>query len=144
MGWLFSTRRDPEDPHQLQIAVHELGHAWAWRDGGLEVGRIKHSGDDGACHVRYSPQPEQLRAFAIGCWPGFEAEDRWLRANGLGRARRGHSSHDIRLFRTAVRELGGGLSESKARAKARTLVVRRWAQIQRRAPELIRLGRIHL
>lgn len=56
MGWLFSTRRDPEDPHQLQIAVHELGHAWAWRDGGLEVGRIKHSGDDGACRVRYYPQ----------------------------------------------------------------------------------------
>ncbi|WP_433470354.1 hypothetical protein [Saccharomonospora azurea] len=71
MGWLFSTRRDPEDPHQLQIAVHELGHAWAWRDGGLEVGRIKHSGDDGACHVRYYPQPEQLRAFAIGCWAGY-------------------------------------------------------------------------
>ncbi|WP_433470355.1 hypothetical protein [Saccharomonospora azurea] len=43
-----------------------------------------------------------------------------------------------------MRELGGGLSESKARAKARTLVVRRWAQIERRAPELIRLGRIHL
>lgn len=144
MGWLFSTRRDPDDPRQLQIAVHELGHAWAWRDGGLEVRGVEHTGDDGACHVRYYPQPEQLRAFAIGCWAGFEAEDRWLRANKLGRARRGHSSHDIRLFCGAVRELGGGLSEGKARATARTLVARRWEHIESRAPELIRLGRIHL
>ncbi len=28
MGWLFSTRHDPNDPLQLQIAAHELGHAY--------------------------------------------------------------------------------------------------------------------
>jgi hypothetical protein len=36
MGF-FSTTRDPQDPRQLQIAVHELGHAWAWKDSGLTI-----------------------------------------------------------------------------------------------------------
>lgn len=100
MGWLFSTRRDPANPRQLQIAVHELEHAWAWHGGGLDVRGVEHTGDDGTCHVRYYPRPDQIRAFAIGCWAGFEAQ---------------------------------------ARAKAR-----RWTQIQNQAPELVRLGRIHL
>lgn len=70
-----------------------------------------------------------------------------MRANKRGRARRGNSSHDIRLFRDAARELrdhGSSLSESKARAHARKLVTRHWAQIERTAPDLIRHGRIHL
>ncbi|OQO91962.1 hypothetical protein B1813_06675 [Saccharomonospora piscinae] len=148
MGWLFSTTRNPEDPHQLRIAVHELGHAVAWQAGGLTVGRIKHTGDEGACRVTYYPEPDQLHAFAIGCWAGFEAEDRWMRAAKRGRAKRTNSAHDLDLYRTAVRELrreyGTRLSESKARSQARTLVARRWALIERTAPVLIRQGRIHL
>lgn len=145
---LFAPARNPEDPHQLRIAVHELGHAVAWRDGGLEVGRIKHGGDEGACRVRYYPKPDQLLAFAIGLWAGFEAEDRWLGATKRGRASRGNSGHDLRLFREAVRELrqhyGQSLSEAQARKQARKLVDRHWTRIERTAPDLIRKGRIHL
>jgi hypothetical protein len=140
MGF-FSTTRDPQDPQQLQIAVHELGHAWAWKDSGLTIVAVYHSGDDGNCHVRY--WDEQVFAFAVGCWAGFEAEDQWLRQHRLGHAKRSHSSHDIRLFRAAARELGG-LSEGKARSLARKLVNRRWSHIQHTAPELVRTGRIHL
>lgn len=146
MSW-FGPTRNPEDPHQLRIAVHELGHAWAWQAGGLQIRSVTHTGSDGDCHVRYYPTPEQLHAFAVGCWAGYEAEDRWLRTHRRGRASRGNASHDLREFRGAVRELrelGITLTETQARAQARTLITRHWTQITRTAPDLIRRGRITL
>lgn len=147
MGW-FSPDRDPDDPRQLQIAVHELAHAHAWTDGGLIVRGVAHYGRNGGnCPVRYWPgRNGQALAFAVGCWAGFEAEDRWLRHHGLGSASRANSAHDIRLFRQAVREIrevdGRRLSEGEARSLARTAVARRWQRITRTAPRLVTAGRL--
>jgi hypothetical protein len=79
MGMLFRTRRNPDDPWQQQIAVHELGHAYAWRDGGLMIRSVLHKGDSGECNLDGYPSgpihpscpscpasPQQLHAFAIG------------------------------------------------------------------------------
>lgn len=139
MGW-FSPRRNPEDPHQLRIAVHEIGHAAVWADAGLRVREVVHSGDDGFCNVDWDP--ENLAGYAIGCWGGFEAEDRWLRAHRRGRASRGNASHDIRNFRHVTRNPDVRLSESKARSLARAAVGRHWRQIEALAPRLITAGRL--
>ncbi|EHY90010.1 hypothetical protein [Saccharomonospora azurea] len=142
MGWLFSTRRDPNDPLQLQIAVHELGHAVVWKAVGFVIKSVVHEGDSGSVDVRWDP--DNLTGYVIGCWGGFEAERRWARLHGRS-ARRTNSSHDIANFHHVNRALGARrLSESKARALARKHVDRHWAQIQRRAPELVRSGRIYL
>ncbi|NIJ14307.1 hypothetical protein FHU38_004651 [Saccharomonospora amisosensis] len=142
---LFGPRRDPGDLRQLQIAVHELGHAWVWKAHGLIIRGIEHTGSDGTCHVRHYSDTESLRAYAIGLWAGFEAEDQWLRANGLGRARRSTSSYDIRQFRRTNRELGPhSLSEAKARSLARRTVHRHWNAIEAAAPRLITKGRLSL
>lgn len=137
---LFSPRRDPADPRQLQIAIHELGHAYAWLDAGFRVSRVVHNGDDGSCEVTWDP--DNLHGYAIGCWGGFEAEDRWLRQHHSGGASRSHSSHDIRNFKHVARQLDKRLTEGKARALARRAVARHWRQIEHRAPELIRNGRL--
>ncbi|AHJ58529.1 hypothetical protein [Amycolatopsis keratiniphila] len=139
---LFSTKRDPEDPEQLQIAVHELGHAFAWKLTGSTIREIRHTGDEGWVDVRVLA-PDN-RDFAIGLWAGFEAEDRWLKANNLGRAKRGNSSWDIGRFNKVRKDIKGGLSESKARSLARPLVNRCWSQILETAPKLIRDGTLHI
>jgi hypothetical protein len=139
---LFTPKRNENDPHQLAIAVHELGHAWAWQDAGLTVYKITFSGKDGATGVRFGD--DDLFDYAVGCWAGFEAEDKWRRQHGHGRAKRSNASVDIRNFRDAVRELGGGLSEGKARRLARARVTKRWRQIEHLAPHLVRAGRISL
>lgn len=113
MGWLFSTRRDPDNPRQLQIAVHELEHAWAWHGGGLDVRGVEHTGDDGTCHVRYYPRPDQIRAFAIGCWAGFR---RYAR--------------------------GSGICESAARRETEKRVRQHWSRIERAAKRLHARGRL--
>jgi hypothetical protein len=138
MGF-FSPKRNENDPQQLAIAVHELGHAWAWKDAGLDVYEIRFSGDDGVTGVRYDET--DLYAYAVGCWAGFEAEDKWRRQHGHGNAKRRNASHDIGSFRDTVRELGGGLSEGTARRLARARVTKRWRQIEALAPQLVRKGR---
>ncbi|MBB5852501.1 hypothetical protein ACFQ05_04370 [Amycolatopsis umgeniensis] len=147
MGWLFSTDRDPEDPDQMAIAVHELGHAWAWKDGGLTITEIRHQGDEG--HVRFDYRAKDwgetlALAYCVGCWAGFEAEDRWRKANGHGRAQRGHSAHDIGNFKHVARGMDKRPSESTARSLARKRVGQRWSQIVRQAPVLVRDGRISI
>lgn len=137
---LFSPRRNPEDPHQLRIAVHELGHAAVWADAGLTITEIVHKGDDGHCSVVWDP--DNLVGYAVGCWGGFEAEDRWLRHHHSGHASRGNAGHDIRRFRHVRNGLDARLSESKARSLARAAVGRHWGPITALAPRLIAAGRL--
>ncbi|OLZ56094.1 hypothetical protein [Amycolatopsis keratiniphila] len=147
MGWLFETKRDPDDPEQLAIAVHELGHAWAWKDGGLSITEIRHQGDEGHVKFRYREQDwgeELALAYCVGCWAGFEAEDRWRKANGLGRAKRGHSSYDIGNFKHVARGMAKRPSESAARSLACKRIAPRWSLILRQAPVLVRDGRISI
>ncbi|MET8847990.1 hypothetical protein [Amycolatopsis sp. NPDC004625] len=146
---LFTSAGDPGNPAHLAIAVHELGHAWVWKDGRLEVRSITFTPTGG--HVRViNPNGHlpQLIAEAVGLWGGFEAEDRWLREHRLGAAGRGNSSHDIRAFgdiqRLMRREFRHTLTERSARASARAAVNRRWSRIQDAAPELVARGRITL
>ncbi|WP_326567392.1 hypothetical protein VSH64_36990 [Amycolatopsis rhabdoformis] len=139
MGW-FSPRRNPQDPHQLRIAVHELGHAAVWADAGLTITEIVHSGDDGHCSVEWDPN--NLAGYAIGCWGGFEAEDRWLRHHRRGHASRGNAGYDIRNFRHVSNGLDTRLSEGKARSLARAAVGRHWDRITTLAPRLITTGRL--
>lgn len=142
MGWLPSTRRDPHDPLQLQIAAHELGHAVVWKAAGFVINAVVHEGDGGYVDVRWDP--DNLTGYVIGCWGGFEAEQRWTRTHG-GRARRGNSSHDIANFHHVNRALGKNrLTEGKARSLARKHVNRHWSQIVAAAPRLIRQGHIRL
>jgi hypothetical protein len=142
---LFSPSRNVNDPKQLAIAAHELGHGFAWKDAGLTVHGIRFWGDGGECGVKLDWENEnQAHDYAIGCWGGFEAEDKWLRKHGRGAAKRSHSSHDIDNFRFVARQLTGGLSESKARSIARTRVSRHWSAIQRLTPQLVRDGRISI
>ncbi|PXY31111.1 hypothetical protein [Prauserella muralis] len=139
---LFGPRRDPEDPRQLQIAVHELGHAFAWKAAGFRIKEIVHEGDSGYVNVRWDD--DNLLGYAIGCWGGFEAEDKWMRTHGK-RASRYHSSHDIKNFRHVNRALGNDrLSEGKARALARKHINRHYAAILAAAPRLIVKGRLSL
>ncbi|MDI5980112.1 hypothetical protein [Amycolatopsis magusensis] len=147
MGWFSS--RDPDDPHQLAIAVHELGHAFAWSDHGLPVAYVKHSGSDGVAHLAsvtgYSEA--QMRAYAVGMWAGFEAEDRWRRAHNLSGASKSHSRADIANFhaeQARLAETGIRLSEGKARSLARQRIAARWSRIQTLAPELICKGCLHV
>ncbi len=147
MGWLFATERDPEDPRQIAIAVHELGHAWAWKDGGLSITEVRHHGDEG--HVRFDYPAKDwgealALAYCVGCWAGFEAEDRWCKAHGQGRAKRGHAAYDIGNFHHVARSMTKRLSEGTARSLARKCVGRRWSQILRQAPVLVRDGRISI
>ncbi|MEV4599445.1 hypothetical protein AB0K15_18795 [Amycolatopsis sp. NPDC049253] len=139
MGW-FSPRRDPTDTHQLRIAIHELGHAAVWSDAGLQIREVVHTGDSGHCDVVWDP--DNLTGYAVGCWGGFEAEDRWLRAHRAGHASRGNSSYDIGNFRHVNRGLDKRLSESRARSMARAAVGRHWRRIETLAPQLIRAGRL--
>ncbi|ADJ47897.1 hypothetical protein AMES_6072 [Amycolatopsis mediterranei S699] len=146
---LFTSAGDPDNPAHLAIAAHELGHAWAWSDGGLQILSITFTPRGG--HVRThnpSGHPPQLIAEAVGLWAGFEAEDRWLREHRLGKASRGNSSHDIRAFRSIQRlmhrEYRQSLTERSVRASARAAVNRHWAQIQHAAPALVKRGRITL
>ncbi|MEU9686141.1 hypothetical protein [Amycolatopsis japonica] len=146
MGW-FSPARDPEDPRQLQIAVHELGHAWAWKEGGFRILEILHTGNGGEVTTNRKQRgwnEEIAWEYCIGCWGGFEAEDRWMRTFGHGRAHRGHSAHDIGNFKHVARGLESKLSEGKARSIARTRVGKHWSQILRQAPLLVRDGRISI
>ncbi|MEV5718486.1 hypothetical protein AB0L41_31755 [Amycolatopsis mediterranei] len=129
--------------------MHELGHARAWSDGGLQILSITFTPTGG--HVRtHNPNghPPQLIAEAVGLWAGFEAEDRWLRERRLGKASRGNSSHDIRAFRAIQRimqrEFRQTLTERSVRASARAAVNRHWGQIQRAAPKLVARGWITL
>ncbi|RSN32232.1 hypothetical protein DL990_20165 [Amycolatopsis sp. WAC 01416] len=145
---LFSPARDPEDPEQLATAAHELGHAWVWKDAGFTVTEIRFLGDEGwvsLAKVRESDWDQRaIRDYAVGCWAGFEAEERWRREHRLKPARRGHAAHDIKVFKNFAKELKPALSEGKARSLARDRVARRWSQIQRQAPVLVRDGRISL
>ncbi|WP_410580268.1 hypothetical protein [Amycolatopsis sp. lyj-108] len=144
---LFSPARDPEDPRQLQIAVHELGHAWAWKEGGFRILEIRHTGDAGWVDTNREQRgwdQDIAREYCLGCWGGFEAEDRWMRKFGHGRAHRGNSGHDISNFKHVARGLKPGLQESKARAIARDRVAKHWSQILRQAPVLVRDGRISI
>ncbi|WP_340687794.1 hypothetical protein LCL61_17490 [Amycolatopsis coloradensis] len=147
MVLLFEAKRDPEDPHQLAIAVHELAHAWVWKDGGLTITEIRHKGDEG--HVKFTYRekdwgPELALAYSVGCWAGFEAEDRWRKANGHGRAKRGHASYDIGNFKHVARGMKKPPSESTARSLACKRIAPRWSQILRQAPVLVRDGRISI
>jgi hypothetical protein len=137
---LFGSTYNATDPQRLRVAAHELGHAWVWKSGGLKVGTVTAARSGGSCPVRWYSR--DLHAYAVGCWGGFEAEDRWLREHKLGRAARGNSGHDIDEFQAAVKELGGGLPESNARRLARDLVSRHWNEITRLTPALARAGRI--
>lgn len=144
---LFSTDRDPENPRQLATAVHELGHAWAWKDAGLTITEIRYTGDEGwvsIARVREKDWAKVAREYAIGCWAGFEAEDRYMRAHRIGSAHRGNAAHDIKNFKYVTRQLKPALSEGKARSLARDRVARRWSQILRQAPVLVRDGRISI
>ncbi|MEU3274518.1 hypothetical protein ABZ639_27050 [Saccharomonospora sp. NPDC006951] len=142
---LFGPRRDPKDPQQLRVAVHELGHAYAWKAAGLTVRRIEHHGTTGDCHVRFYNNPDSLRGFVIGCWAGLEAENLWAQKTGQKRASRGNSSYDLTQFRKVNRELGAGrLSESAARALARKHITRHYTAIMAAAPRLISQGRMSL
>ena len=92
---LFRARRNPADPRQQQVAIHELGHAYTWLDVGLLVRTVTHQVDTGACELDNYPSqpthpmcqfcpadPDQLYAFAVGCWGGFEAETPVVAASG--------------------------------------------------------------
>jgi hypothetical protein len=126
-------RRNPGDPHQLRIAVHEIAHGYAWDSLGLDVRSVRHWGDSGETHVRWSD--DQWRPYAIGLWAGYEAEKLWS-----GSASRGNSAWDIKRFRQVTR--GNGFSEGAARSEARSLVRRHIGRIEAAAPELIRAGRL--
>ncbi|WP_037321469.1 hypothetical protein [Amycolatopsis orientalis] len=144
---LFSPARDPEDPRQIATAVHELGHAWVWKDAGFTITEIRFTGDEGWVSVKIREKDwdhKSARDYAIGCWGGFEAEDRWLREHRMGRAHRGNAAHDIKNFKHVTRKLEPALSEGKARSIARDRVARRWSQIVRQAPVLVRDSRISL
>ncbi|MFD5245676.1 hypothetical protein ACFWIW_14080 [Amycolatopsis sp. NPDC058340] len=145
---LFSPARDPDDPEQLATAVHELGHAWAWKDAGFTVTEIRFTGDEGSvtlAKVRESDWDHQARReYAIGCWAGFEAEDRWRQAHRAGRARRGPAAFDIKNFKNVTKGLSPSLSEGKARSLARKRIAARWSQILRQAPVLVRDGHISI
>ncbi|PXY17082.1 hypothetical protein BAY59_36505 [Prauserella coralliicola] len=139
---LFGPRRNPEDPRQLQIAVHELGHAYAWKTAGFTVKQIVHEGNSGYVDVDWDP--DNLTGYAIGCWGGFEAEDKWMRAHGR-RASRSNSSHDIGNFRHVNRALGKDrLSEGKARSLARKYINRHYSAILAAAPRLVVKGHISI
>src|SRR5690606_18522704 len=130
---IFSPARNVDDPKQLSIAAHEIGHGIVWKAGGCSLrGPIRFYGDGGDCPVRYWPNNErQLIAFAVGLWAGYEAERLWWkREGGRGHASRGNSSHDISLFRQHIREFPEiRMSEGKARRLAREQVKRHWSQI---------------
>lgn len=145
--WPFGPKLDATDPKQLATAVHELGHAWAWKDAGLDVYKITTTGATGATGARYrsdANRERMLRGYAVGCWAGFEAEDRWLRENGYGTADLRGAAVDIENFHDTVREMEGSLSERKARRLARSRVARRWRKIQKLAPKLAHKGRISI
>lgn len=139
MGW-FHPRRDPTDPHQLRIAIHELGHAAVWTTGGFTVRQVVHEGDDGRCAVTWNP--DNAEGYLAGFWGGYEAENLWARTHHTSRARRGNSGHDIHAFRDANRNLYTPVSEAKARSIARAAVRRHWARIEDLAPRLITAGRL--
>lgn len=145
---LFSPARDPEDLRQLAAAAHELGHAWVWKDAGLTITEIRFTGDTGwvsFAKIRDKDWNDTVaREYCVGCWAGFEAEVRWLREHRAGRAHRGESAHDIKNFKHVARKLKPALSEGKARSLARDRVARRWSQILRQAPVLVRDGRISI
>lgn len=137
-------KRNPEDPRQLAIAVHELAHAWVWKDHGITVKKIHHSGSSG--FVQNAEISDKnwnhavARRYCIGLWAGFEAEDLWLKTCRQGRASRGASCADISNFTRVARKLEPRLPESEARSLARDAVNHRWSQITSLAPELVCKG----
>ncbi|RZQ60865.1 hypothetical protein [Amycolatopsis suaedae] len=140
--------REPS-PERLAVAAHELGHALVWSSGGLTIRNIKLSSgfftdiSGGRVGVRfYDSNEAHLRAYLIGLCAGFEAEDRWRRQHGPGRASRGPSSNDFDAFRRERRRVG--LSESAARSKARSILSGQWGRLERLVPRLARDGRLSL
>lgn len=130
------------DSGLLALAAHELGHAKVFKAlGGFEVKTITVNTTRGDTWIDFDETNDALwEPFAIGLWAGLEAQDRWMRRHGHGRAPRSCTVYDVEQFRTIPRKFR--ISEGKARSKARSLVAQNWGCIERLAPQLASTGRL--
>lgn len=140
--------REGIDPHRLRVAVHELGHAVVYRDGGLAILGIRVAGH-GARAVGYvdldpngARTAEQARAYMAGLLAGGIADARWCELHGVPHDE-STCSTDRSLFREFRRHpMVRDISQAAFRATARRLVRVHWSEITRRAPTLARRGTV--
>lgn len=137
------------DPDRLRVAVHELGHAVAWKiAANTTPTAIRVFGHGitahGYVHVDAAVHTvDDARGYLAGLLAGREAALRWCEENGLAHPEWTCSS-DVSSFRQQRRdyELCRQVSTADARATARRIVRTHWALIVRLAPRLARAGRI--
>ena len=137
------------DNDLASTCVHELGHAIVMRALGVSIGiiRVRPFFGGGYCtgEKAYETWAEVMETGAVDL-AGFQAEDRWRRANGLFGASTWKAGDDFANFRARVRwvkehakdsdEGPIEMRESKIRAHADEILTANWAELIELIPDL--------
>lgn len=146
MGWFT----DDPDPWRLGVAIHELGHWFAWKDlPGTRIVRVRVTGTgrdaEGRVTVKWPTNDAGAtdRGYLVGLLAGAEA-DRLHHERTGHPLRRDGWAHDLKAFTDCRRAHAPSRrwSESELRRDAHRLVLARWHEIQKLAPRLARTGRL--
>lgn len=145
----FTYRDEGIDPALLTVAAHELGHAFAHKAAGIKVTKIAVSGvgDDARGQVRTQviedPTDAQVEGWLVGFLAGREADHLWCDSHGLHLRGKSRFCTDMSLWQEH-RRLAPKLTESRASARARRIVLDHWSEIVHLAPALAVNGRISI
>jgi hypothetical protein len=125
----------------LRTAVHEIGHAIGFREGGLTLGRtdIYKFWGGGVCRVKDDyVTDEQLRGWLIGMVAGVVSLGIWADKRQLHFNTEDGGSYDLSMFNLYSAE--ADLSESTARGEASTLLLANWDEVELLALDLAEAG----
>jgi hypothetical protein len=125
----------------LHTAVHEIGHAVAFREGGLTLGRtdIYKFWGGGVCRVKDGYfTDEQMHGYLVGMVAGVVSLGIWADKRDLHFDTENGGSYDLSVFELYSAEVD--LSESAARGEATTLLLANWDEVESLALNLAEAG----
>ncbi len=137
-------------PEWVGSAMHEAGHAVAFKKAGVRIRKLTltrsmFGGHQGCCEVD-DPTERQLRGYLVAILAGIEAEARYLKTHhgfslSAGRDTAAYGGrYDLAAFKKY--SAGTGLSKSSARSKAASLVSWNYGRIESVAARLANSGRL--